>query len=109
MRHVVTGVALAAAMVAGGCVAAADGAPARSAGSGSGSTVTSVVSSVRATVTVPAWMTRECAAEDDVDCHWYGGTVRPRAGEAYIRQVPGTATVCVMFVRRPARDYCARR
>ena len=61
-----------------------------------------------ATHEVPRWMTRECVQEDDVNCYRDGGTVKPHQGEMYVRQIPGREhMVCVFFVNRPGRDYCA--
>lgn len=57
---------------------------------------------------VPAWAARPCAAEDDVDCRWDGGAVKP-GRELLIRKIPGTALVCVLHVDNPRRDYCKRR
>lgn len=56
----------------------------------------------------PKWMDRECAVEDAVNCHWSGGSHKPSQGEAYFRRIPGTNTVCVLFVRKSARDYCQK-
>jgi len=58
---------------------------------------------------VPHWMTKVCQDEDSVNCWWDGGTVKPHQGKAFIREFPGRAHMtCVMFVNRPARDYCIK-
>jgi hypothetical protein len=58
---------------------------------------------------VPEWMNRVCSAEDSVNCWWDGGTIQPKQGQAFIRQMPGTNKVCVLFTNRPAKDYCEKR
>lgn len=57
---------------------------------------------------VPEWMNRVCPTEDSVNCWWDGGTINPRQGKAFIRQVPGRkGMVCVFFTNTPRRDYCS--
>lgn len=57
---------------------------------------------------VPEWMNRVCQSEDSVNCWWDGGTVKPKQGQAFIRQMPGRKhMVCVFFANRPRQDYCS--
>lgn len=62
---------------------------------------------VEATNEVPRWMTRVCVYEDSVNCQWNASSAGNGRGDSfYVRHFPNSRLTCVIYIDRPAKDYC---
>lgn len=56
---------------------------------------------------VAHWMNRACPTEDSVNCFWDAKHRGNHKGDSfYVRHMPASNVVCVMYPAKPWLDYC---